>query len=82
VGIEPVFITMTTTFSGSPRLAGFTGALNRVVAKANARPATAWANQILGAALYAADGLLARPGVRGPSLNLLIGRKDAGDAIP
>jgi SAM-dependent methyltransferase len=81
VGIEPVFVSMTTTFSGGARLASFTGLINRIVAKANARPVTAWANQLVGASLYAADGLLCRPGARGPSLNLLIARKDGGDAV-
>jgi SAM-dependent methyltransferase len=79
VHVEPVFYTMTTTFAGSERLAKFTGHTTQVVARTAARPVTAWANHLTGAALYAADGALARSGERGPSLNILIAQK-AGDA--
>lgn len=81
VHIEPVFYTMTTTFSGSERLAKFTGWARRMVARAARRPATAWTNHVTGAALYAIDGVLARNGTRGPSLNILIAQKD-GNAAP
>ncbi len=80
VGVEPIFYTMTTTFAGSPALSRFTRRTTRAIGKLAARPATAWVNQLSGAALYAADGLLTRGGERGPSLNLLIAVKDGGDA--
>ena len=80
VAVEPIFYTMTTTFAGSPSLARFTRRTTRAIGKLAARPATAWANHLSGAALYAADGLLARSGERGPSLNLLVAVKDGDDA--
>ena len=80
VAVEPIFYTMTTTFAGSPALARFTRRTTRAIGKLAARPATAWTNHLSGAALYAADGLLARRGHRGPSLNLLVAVKDGDDA--
>jgi SAM-dependent methyltransferase len=80
--IEPIFYTMTTTFSGSGGLTRFTGMTRRIAGRLAARPVTAWANQALAGALYTADGLLARSGERGPSLNLLVARKDGADAPP
>jgi SAM-dependent methyltransferase len=80
VRIEPIFYTMTTTFAGSGGLARFTGATTRTAGRLAARPVTAWANEMIGGGLYAVDGLLARSGERGPSLNLLVARKDEADA--
>jgi SAM-dependent methyltransferase len=79
-GIEPIFYTMTTTFAGAPVLARFTRRATRAIGKLAARPVTAWVNQMSGAALYLADGMLARSGERGPSLNLLVAVRDGGDA--
>jgi SAM-dependent methyltransferase len=80
LSVEPIFYTMTTTFAGNSALAGFTRRTTRAIGKLAARPSTAWANHLSGAALYAADSLLARSGKRGPSLNLLVAVKDGDDA--
>ena len=80
IHIEPIFYTMTTTISGSDALARFTRMARRAAGRLAARPITAWVNHALAGALYAADGLLARGGERGPSLNLLVARKDSADA--
>jgi SAM-dependent methyltransferase len=79
--LEPVFYTMTTTFAPRMGLSRATEIILRVVRKLAARSVTEPANQALGMATYALDGLLCRSGTRGPSLNVLMAtRKETGGA--
>jgi len=77
--VEPIFFAMSTTMCDPGgkhrRLAALTGVMLGLVGRLAARRWTAWANHVIGCALYTVDGALGRVLDSGPSLKLLFARK-------
>jgi 2-polyprenyl-3-methyl-5-hydroxy-6-metoxy-1,4-benzoquinol methylase len=78
--LAPIFFTMTTTLCDSTvaarRLVPVTAAILRFVQRRAASRRTAWVNQIVGGGLCAVDGILGLVSSTGPTLKLMIARKN------
>jgi len=81
VDIEPIFFTMTTVLctesNSAKRFSRFVTTMHRQIQRIARRKRVEKLNHLIGFALYVVDGLLAKVNRDGPSLKIMVARKNA-----